>query len=100
MSAWADEWDEVAQDEYIEAFAHYDAISHTLADEMAAEVDRVVDLILRSRQIAAPYFAGTQRKNLKQFPYAIVYRLIEDREVVYIAAFVHQHREPAYWLER
>ena len=97
MSVWTDEWDEAAQAEYVEAFEHYEAIDNALADALAAEVDRVVDLIVRSRQVAAPYLFGTQRKNLNKFPYAIVYRLIEDREVVYIASFVHQHRKPGYW---
>jgi len=100
MSAWTDEWDEAAQAEYVEAFEYYDAIGRDLSDAFVEEVDQVVDLILRSRQVGAPYLFSAQRKNLSRFPYAILYRLIEDREVVFIAALVRQHREPGYWRDR
>ena len=100
MASWTDDWADDARAEYLEALGHYLDIDPQLAHDLSAEVDRGVELILRNRSVAAPYLAGTRRKLLGRFPFAIVYREHPRDRVVEVVAFIHLRRRPGYWLNR
>lgn len=45
------------------------------------------------------YLHGTRRRNLRVFPFSIVYLVGEDG-AVFVIAVAHHAREPGYWDER
>jgi len=63
-----------------------------------AELDRAVDLILRTPQRWPLYVHGTRHYLLRRFPYSIVYR--EMSGVVRVVAVAHGRRRPGYWINR
>ncbi len=87
-----------AQSEVDDAFAWYDAYSHSLGVQFLDDIDRAV------RRIAAYPLANTiieeglRRCLLSRFPYGIIYGL--DAETVIVIAVAHLHREPRYWIDR
>ncbi|MFI4862497.1 MAG: type II toxin-antitoxin system RelE/ParE family toxin [Phycisphaerales bacterium JB063] len=100
MAGWTDEWADDARVEYLAALRHYLTIDARLAADFADRVDRSVESILVNRAVASAYLAGTRRKLLGRFPFAIVYRVRSSECVVEIVALVHLRRRPGYWLGR
>ena len=77
------------------AFAYYESQRESLGFRITAEVREALDGIL-SFPAAHPIFDPVhRRRNLKKFPYAILFR-IEGDEVVFVA-FLHQQSDPAKW---
>ena len=72
--------------------------SDQAAVNFAAELDRAVDLIIRSpgRRPIGEYH--TRKFVLTRFPFAIVYR--EKQTAIHIIAVAHGHRNPEYWKDR
>jgi plasmid stabilization system protein ParE len=72
--------------------------SEPAADEVVAEVDRAVALVIESPRRWPIGEDNTRRFVLQRFPFAIIYR--ERDSAVQILAFAHGHRRPGYWKER
>jgi toxin ParE1/3/4 len=72
--------------------------SRTAAARFAAEVDRVISLVIESPGRWPAGEHGTRKIVLRRFPFAIVYR--EKQPAVQILAIAHGHRRPEYWRSR
>lgn len=79
------------------AFDYYESQSGGLGHRMTQEIRDALAGILRSPE-AHPIFDPAHRKrNLKKFPYRILFR-IDGEEVVFVG-FFHQHSDPSQWRE-
>ena len=72
--------------------------SDQAAVNFAAELDRAVDLIIRSPGRWPIGEHHTRKFVLTRFPFAIVYR--EKQTAIHIIAVAHGHRNPEYWKDR
>jgi toxin ParE1/3/4 len=84
--------------EVAEAYVWYGKRSQRAADGFIAELDAALDAVQRNPARYAPYLHGTQRFLLKRYPYAVVYRELED--LIWIVAVAHGKRRPGYWKSR
>ena len=88
---------DVAEREVTDSFDYYESQSEGLGRRMTREIRDALDGILDFPE-AHPIFDPSHRKrNLKKFPYAIIFR-IEGGEVVFVACF-HLRSDPAKWKE-
>jgi plasmid stabilization system protein ParE len=86
---------DAAEREVSDAFDYYDSQSEGLGHRMTGEIRDALAGILDFPE-AHPLFDSAHRKrNLKKFPYSIIFR-IEGDEVVFVACF-HLHSDPAKW---
>jgi plasmid stabilization system protein ParE len=88
-----------AQAELVDAIAYYEARAPGLGEQFYAEARRILSLIAEHPEIGTPIWSTGRRFLLDRFPYAIVYRVLED-EVVRILAVMHLRRRPGYWHRR
>jgi toxin ParE1/3/4 len=69
-----------------------------LGIRFALEVERMIEAILDNPRAWTMIEPGVRRTLLREFPYAVVYRVVDDR--VQVIAVMHQHRDPGYWRRR
>lgn len=86
---------DAAEQEVSDAFDYYESQSAGLGRRMSSEIRDALAGILDFPE-AHPIVNFTHRKrNLKKFPYGIVFR-IDGEEVVFVAYF-HLRSDPAKW---
>jgi plasmid stabilization system protein ParE len=81
-----------------EAFDWYLDRSLSAAERFQRELERAQIAIQASPEVWGEYLAGTRHFLLKRYPYAVVYRVSEDR--IEIVAIAHGRRKPGYWTDR
>lgn len=80
------------------AFAWYRERSAAVAAAFLDELDRAVERVSERPDRWPATGPGLRRFHLRRFPFAIVYRIIEER--VQVVAVVHGRRRPGYWRAR
>ena len=91
-------FDPLAQLEFDAACRHYDEQRPGLGDEFAESVRKGLRRILAWPLSGACERGDIRRQVLTRFPYKLLYSVEPDH--LYIVAVAHQHRQPAYWLDR
>ena len=90
-------YDLSAKREMQEASAWYESQHEGLGREFLSKLEQAAQTILQNpnrwRRITGNY----RRCLLKQFPYGIIYRV--EGDTVFVAAVMHLHRKPGYWLD-
>jgi toxin ParE1/3/4 len=84
--------------EWKSAVTWYLERNETAAVNFVAELDQAIDLIATSPQRWPKGLHGTRKFVLQRFPFAIIYREIENG--VQVLAIAHGHRRPGYWKGR
>ncbi len=92
-----------AEDELLEAALWYDDREPGLGTDLLDEVERMVPMLGTlpesfPRLLDPDPTLGIRRALLPRFPYALVYRELEDH--VRVLAVAHAKRRPGYWLDR
>lgn len=87
-----------AEAEIEEAVAYYEAIQSRLADDLLDRIEHGLNRIADLPATWPTHLRDTRRYLIKQFPYALVYRV--QGGVPYVLAFAHQARKPGYWQDR
>lgn len=89
-----------AERELAEAVNWYEERSSGLGGKLYTAVDRVMSDIGRSPELYAVWQQNQRyrRAVIRDFPYALFYRVYEARTVV--LAVAHTSRRPGYWLDR
>lgn len=86
---------QTADDEFVEAIAHYNLQSEGLGLEFAVEVKRALGRILQHPTAWTPLSKRTRRCRLNRFPYALLYQARSD--LILIVAVQNLHRHPDSW---
>lgn len=76
----------------------YAARSPAAAEAFVAEIDRAVTEVQSDPERWSIFYLGLRRYLMPTFPYAMIYRIVED--TVQILAFAHARRRPGYWKRR
>jgi toxin ParE1/3/4 len=88
-----------AQGELFDAIAYYESRAPGLGEQFYGEVRRILSSISEHPEIGKPIWSTRRRFLLGRFPYAIVYRVLEDGSVR-VLAVMHLRRRPGYWQRR
>jgi plasmid stabilization system protein ParE len=89
---------EAARAEFHAAAEFYESKMPGLGSAFVTEVERAAEYIVARPTVGAPLVHGFRRLMIRRFPFALVYRLMD--ESVQIIAVAHLHRRPCYWRER
>ena len=82
-----------------ESFDWYQEQSLGLGHEFTQELKEAIDSV-SSLPSAWTKMGQTHRRFvLSRFPYSIIYKIIENREIS-VVAFMHNQRKPEYWHDR
>jgi plasmid stabilization system protein ParE len=81
-----------------EAADYYDKSGPGLGDGLYEEVEAALAFIVEFPEASPKTKRGARRRNLKRFPYYLIYR-VKAGEIV-IGAVGHGRREPIYWRNR
>lgn len=81
-----------------DAFNWYEQRRDGLGGQFLAELRRSIIALQRHPELAAVLHRGTRRVLLSRFPYALYYRVLDDRIIV--VACLHGHRAPRVWKGR
>lgn len=87
-----------AEAEFLEAVDYYETCKEGLGFEFAVEVYSVIERILAYPKAWPILDEEVRRCQTSRFPYGVLYS--EDREVIFILAVMHLHRDPDYWKHR
>lgn len=93
------QFDPAAEQELADSIRRYLAeAGPLLAGDLAAEVKRIVGIILARPRIGTPGARGTRSYPLRRYPYSLHYRI--EPELIRVLAFAHHRRRPGYWKKR
>jgi plasmid stabilization system protein ParE len=84
-----------AEQELYEAASRYESELPDLGRHFAAEIERVVQLLLDHPELGSRLDDALRHFVLRRFPFSVVYAVAGD--LVYIVAVAHGSREPGYW---
>lgn len=87
-----------AHDEMIEHARYYEAKSEGLGSDFLTALEEATERIEQFPKAGPIVRASIRKRLVSGFPFTILYELQPDR--IYIAAVMHQHRRPGYWLKR
>jgi len=88
----------LAEREIARAARYYISESEQLGTDFATEVEQTVSRIQRNPMAAVRVETEARRRLCKRFPYAVVYRLLNDE--IHIIAVSHLRRRSGYWRRR
>ncbi len=88
-------FDPRALQEFEEAVDHYLGLSPDAASRFVDAFEEAVEFVRENPQAAVRVEGEVRRSNLRRFPYALIYRVVNDSVV--IVAVVHGRRGPEYW---
>ncbi|MDX6403059.1 MAG: toxin ParE1/3/4 [Blastocatellia bacterium] len=91
-----------AEDDVLDAANWYDSQRAGLGDEFIEEILAVFDAIAVNPLL---HCRRQPTKNIRwrypnRFPYRVIYEVIEEKELVIIAAVIHAARHDRVWLRR
>ncbi len=87
-----------AEEEFIEAAAHYERNVPGLGERFGRELLRGIEQLLEHPELGAPIDANLRKLFLIRFPYFLMYSFTAD--VLRIVAVAHTRRRPGYWRTR
>ena len=87
-----------AHAEMIEQARYYENKSEGLGTDSLDAVEETARRIAQSSHGGPIERANIRKRLVSGFPFTVLYEVQPDR--VYIAAVMHQHRRPGYWLMR
>ncbi|MCX5914862.1 MAG: type II toxin-antitoxin system RelE/ParE family toxin [Deltaproteobacteria bacterium] len=84
--------------EFLDAIGYYEDCEPGLGYDFAIEVHSTIKSILSFQKAWTILEDDIRRCQTRRFPYGIVYS--QDRDVIFILAVMHLHRDPDYWKDR
>lgn len=100
MSNFTFELDDFAEEEFYNIINYYKQFDQALSADFIQEFDQTVKQLVAFPKAGNQYLHQTRRAILNRFPYAIVYNIYENEEVIIAHAVMHMKRKPDYWQER
>jgi plasmid stabilization system protein ParE len=89
---------DIAQTELDSAVAYYDQIHVSLSKRFISEIGAALDFIRDFPEASPSTPLGARRRNLKRFPYYLLYRL-SGADII-VTAVAHVSRHPERWRGR
>ena len=87
-----------AREELLEAIQYYETESPGLGTSFLAAVNEGLDQLLAFPESAPILYGKVRRKNIRRFPYSLLYSLRQGD--IRVLAIMNQKRRPFYWRGR
>ena len=87
-----------AYEEMLESARFYERRSEGLGLDFLNAVEETTRRIRRFPKAGPVERAAIRKRLVSGFPFTVLYQLQKDR--IFIAAVMHQHRKPGYWRKR
>ena len=87
-----------ARREFIAELAYYREVDPAMAVRFNHAVEETIIRACSFPTMGSPGGAGTRRVFVRDFPFAVIYRIDEDGIVIF--ALAHHARRPGYWRTR
>lgn len=87
-----------AEADLAEAKAWYDGRQDGLGTELIEAVDEAFALVQKLPLLSRPVYRDLRRVLVRRFPYAVIYRVADDR--ITVVAVYHTSRDPRGWQSR
>ena len=87
-----------AEEEYLTALAWYRDRSPTAGTNFESAISQAIERIGEAPERWPIYFETYRKYTLHQFPFGIVYRVLDSK--ILVLAVAHGHRRPGYWRTR
>jgi plasmid stabilization system protein ParE len=84
-----------AEQEYLASLAWYKERSEDAALDFENQFHKAVSAIAEAPDRWPVYLTNFRRYVVRQFPFSIVYRSLDNE--VFVLAVAHAHRRPGYW---
>lgn len=86
----------------LDAQIYYSEINPVLSRQFRQQIDLVVEPLFRFPFFYHPIAKRSRfrRANLEQFPYNLVYEVIEDQSLIRVLTVRHHKRHPSHGLNR
>lgn len=91
--------DEAAAEEFYDIVEYYNQFGKLLSEDFIHEFEEAINYLINFPNSGYPYLHQTKRIFLDRFPYAIVYKIYNEEQII-VYAILHQKRKPGYWEER
>lgn len=85
---------ENAQKDYEDSLVWYDERSSQAADNFIVEIHKTITLICEHPARWRNRYKDFYELTLKQFPFTIVYKINDQKELIVISAIYHHKRNP------
>ena len=89
-----------ARAEFYQSVDYYDEREQGLGYDFAVEVFAAIERAAAYPEMWPLAHPGIRRCLVRRFPYGILYHYPQDGDEVLVAAVMHLHREPEYWIAR
>jgi hypothetical protein len=99
MNSYSFELDEYAEEEFYEAVNHYKKIDQSLSKDFIQEFDKTVKWVMDFPEEGSPHLHKTRQAFLNRFPFTIIYKIYQDKDIV-VHAVKHLKQRPGYWEKR
>jgi toxin ParE1/3/4 len=89
----------LAEQELLDAAAYYAQEQPGLELDYLDEIERAINLLILHPEAGVKIRGSIRRLVLSQFPYFLLYRVLENKQIR-ILAVAHHKRSPQYWVTR
>ncbi|MEM1156963.1 MAG: type II toxin-antitoxin system RelE/ParE family toxin [Verrucomicrobiota bacterium] len=69
-----------------------------LGNEFISEVNQVLSTLAASPMLGTEIYRDLRRRNLRRFPYSVIYQVTDDR--IDVVAIFHASQDPEKWKAR
>ena len=87
-----------AEAEFLDATGYHEECEPGLGYDFAIEVHFTIETILNFPRAWTILENDIRRCQTRRFPYGVVYS--QDKDMIFILAVMHLHRDPDYWKDR
>ena len=87
-----------AREEFLAEVEYYNKAQAGLGARFADAIEKAAALALVFPDVGSPFYSGTRRVVVKNFPFSLVYKAFSDDIIIF--AIAHQSRRPGYWRTR
>jgi toxin ParE1/3/4 len=88
-----------AEQELVDAVDYYEAAQAGLGLRYLQEVEYLIQLLVEFPEMGVVIQGSIRRLVLPKFPYSLLYRVLDDRQIR-ILAVAHHKQRPRYWVNR
>jgi len=86
-------------EELVTAAVYYEGQRKGLGERFLDDYEHAISEIAANPMAWPPIGGDYRRRQLRHFPFGIIYRILSGRRVR-VLAIMHLHKRPGYWMDR
>jgi plasmid stabilization system protein ParE len=89
-----------AKKEFLDAIDYYESCSEGLDLEFVNDVYSTIQRVIDYPHAWSNFSKNTRRCLTKQFPFGVIYQVLENKDEILVIAVMQLNRKPGYWKKR